>query len=69
MSVTGVVRDVKALLDEDDGPEVDTPRLPGIPDILTKEDVLALCLAAVGHDAGHPGLTNAFMVRYSLVPQ
>ncbi|KAI9066828.1 HD-domain/PDEase-like protein, partial [Trametes sanguinea] len=28
---------------------------------LTAEDLFALCIAAVGHDVGHPGLTNAFM--------
>ncbi|KAI0656981.1 HD-domain/PDEase-like protein [Cubamyces menziesii] len=28
---------------------------------LTDEDLFALCIAAVGHDVGHPGLTNAFM--------
>lgn len=31
-------------------------------DCLTHEDIFALCIAAVGHDVGHPGLTNAFMV-------
>ncbi|KAJ3487329.1 hypothetical protein NLI96_g3625 [Meripilus lineatus] len=30
-------------------------------DCLTHEDLFALCIAAVGHDVGHPGLTNAFM--------
>ncbi|CDO77061.1 hypothetical protein BN946_scf184473.g5 [Trametes cinnabarina] len=28
---------------------------------LKAEDLFALCIAAVGHDVGHPGLTNAFM--------
>ncbi|CCL98761.1 uncharacterized protein FIBRA_00766 [Fibroporia radiculosa] len=28
---------------------------------LTAEDLFALSIAAVGHDVGHPGLTNAFM--------
>lgn len=31
--------------------------------LLTDEDLFALCIAAVGHDVGHPGLNNAFMVR------
>ena len=31
-------------------------------DVLTDEDVFTLYIAAVGHDVGHPGLTNAFMV-------
>ncbi|KAI0915910.1 hypothetical protein AcV5_003388 [Taiwanofungus camphoratus] len=28
---------------------------------LTEQDLFALCIAAVGHDVGHPGLTNTFM--------
>jgi hypothetical protein len=30
--------------------------------LLRNVDVFALLLAAVGHDVGHPGLSNAFMV-------
>lgn len=26
------------------------------------QDVLAVLIAAMGHDVGHPGLSNAFMV-------
>lgn len=37
-----------------------------IGDILRPLDVLALLVAAIGHDVGHPGLTNAYMV--SLFP-
>lgn len=33
-----------------------------IGDILRPMDVLALLVAAIGHDIGHPGLTNAYMV-------
>ncbi|KAG8903775.1 3',5'-cyclic-nucleotide phosphodiesterase [Tulasnella sp. 403] len=29
--------------------------------ILGNRDLLALCFAAIGHDVGHPGLSNAFM--------
>lgn len=29
--------------------------------ILRKEDIFALCVAAVGHDVGHPGFNNMFM--------
>ncbi|TCD60865.1 3',5'-cyclic-nucleotide phosphodiesterase, partial [Steccherinum ochraceum] len=62
LSVAGIVPDVMALLlDQGEEPDMSTPRLPCLLDILTKEDVMALCIAAVGHDAGHPGLTNGFM--------
>ncbi|KAL1407396.1 3',5'-cyclic-nucleotide phosphodiesterase [Vanrija albida] len=30
-------------------------------EILRPQDVLAVALAAIGHDVGHPGLSNAFM--------
>ena len=33
--------------------------------ILRTQDVLAVMLAAMGHDVGHPGLSNVFMVSGS----
>jgi hypothetical protein len=42
------------------GPELDAPGRIG--DILRPLDVFALLIAAIGHDVGHPGLTNAYMV-------
>lgn len=37
---------------------------PGrIGDIMRPMDVFALLVAAIGHDVGHPGLSNAYMVR------
>lgn len=30
--------------------------------ILRNADIFTLCIAAIGHDVGHPGLNNAFMV-------
>jgi len=36
--------------------------------ILRNEDIFALFVAAIGHDIGHPGLNNAFLVS-SLVSQ
>lgn len=33
--------------------------------ILNNVDVFMLFIAAIGHDAGHPGLNNGFMVRLS----
>ena len=35
----------------------------GFLNCLDNEDIFALYIAAVGHDVGHPGLTNAFLVR------
>ena len=32
-------------------------------ELLRTQDVLAILIAAMGHDVGHPGLSNAFMVR------
>jgi 3'5'-cyclic nucleotide phosphodiesterase len=32
---------------------------------LDAEDVFTLYIAAIGHDVGHPGFTNVFMVRAS----
>ncbi|KLT42542.1 hypothetical protein CC85DRAFT_83339 [Cutaneotrichosporon oleaginosum] len=34
--------------------------------ILRPQDVLAVAIAAMGHDVGHPGLSNAFMVSSSV---
>ncbi len=31
---------------------------------LSNADIFALYIAAIGHDVGHPGLTNAFMVMF-----
>ena len=40
-------------------PPTVTPLLP--PSYITPIEVLASCIAAVGHDAAHPGVTNAFL--------
>jgi hypothetical protein len=34
-------------------------------EVLRPQDVLAVLVAAMGHDVGHPGLSNAFMVSFS----
>lgn len=31
-------------------------------EVLRPQDVFAVLVAAMGHDVGHPGLSNAFMV-------
>lgn len=33
--------------------------------VLRSQDVFAVLIAAMGHDVGHPGLSNAFMVSLS----
>lgn len=35
-------------------------------EVMRPQDVLGLLIAAMGHDVGHPGLSNAFMVRIFL---
>jgi hypothetical protein len=35
---------------------------------LEVQDIFALYVAAIGHDAGHPGFTNHFMVRFLIDP-
>ncbi|KAI8981725.1 hypothetical protein BDF20DRAFT_862861 [Mycotypha africana] len=48
-----------------------TPKLPEQPplsikqprDLLRPQDVFALLIAAIGHDAGHPGVNNMFLVN------
>ena len=35
----------------------------GMGELLPPMDVFALMVAAIGHDVGHPGLSNAYMVR------
>jgi hypothetical protein len=46
---------------EEEGPSLDlgTRRAR---DVLRPQDILTVLLAAMGHDVGHPGLSNAFMV-------
>lgn len=44
-------------------PEMDASRgTERARDVLRPQDVLAVLVAAMGHDVGHPGLSNAFMV-------
>lgn len=37
----------------------------GMGELLRPMDVFALLIAAIGHDVGHPGLSNAYMVSRS----
>lgn len=37
-------------------------------EVMRPQDVLGLMIAAMGHDVGHPGLSNAFMVSHHLHP-
>lgn len=34
--------------------------------LLRPQDVLTVMIGAMGHDVGHPGLSNVFMVRAKL---
>jgi hypothetical protein len=34
--------------------------------LLSDDDLFLLCLAAIGHDVGHPGNSNAFLVSFFL---
>jgi hypothetical protein len=34
-------------------------------DALRPKDVFALLIAAIGHDAAHPGVNNMFLVMYT----
>jgi|SRR6266850_158372 len=38
---------------------------PALVDYLTPADLFCLYVASIGHDVGHPGVTNNFMVSYS----
>ncbi len=35
-----------------------------IKDLLQPLDIFALLMASIGHDVGHPGVNNNFMVKY-----
>lgn len=45
----------------DDGP-LSPEAKPPIPSLLTAFDALTLLITAIGHDVGHPGVNNAFLV-------
>lgn len=34
---------------------------------LRNEDIFALFVAAIGHDIGHPGVNNDFLVSYPII--
>lgn len=41
------------------------PGHPALPPLLNPLQTLGLLVAALGHDVGHPGVTNAFMIKHS----
>ncbi|KAH9848356.1 HD-domain/PDEase-like protein [Lenzites betulinus] len=58
---SGVVPPVTILLEEGRTWRRDPEQSDPLVAQLTDEDLFALCIAAMGHDVGHPGLNNAFM--------
>ncbi|KAI0822903.1 HD-domain/PDEase-like protein [Trametes gibbosa] len=58
---SGVVPPVTILLEDGRTWRRDRDQSDPLVGLLTDEDLFALCIAAVGHDVGHPGLNNAFM--------
>ncbi len=59
---SGAVPSVTILLEDGRTWERNKDECDPLVSCLTHEDLFALYIAAVGHDVGHPGLTNAFMV-------
>jgi hypothetical protein len=55
------------LPEEEDSPDANARRR--ILDMMRPQEVLCLMIAAMGHDVGHPGLSNAFMVSSIYVLQ
>lgn len=41
----------------------DVPPAIHVSDFLRPEDIFALLVASIGHDVGHPGVNNMFLVR------
>lgn len=52
-------------VDEGASREHDNARL-AFHGLLRPQDVLTVMIGAMGHDVGHPGLSNVFMVRIKL---
>lgn len=63
LSAAGVVPPV-SMLSHSDGRQWIPDRRGASPLVasLTNTDLFALYIAAIGHDAGHPGFSNVFMV-------
>ncbi|CAN3476643.1 3',5'-cyclic-nucleotide phosphodiesterase 2 [Diutina catenulata] len=49
---------------EDTSSELCATTAPAADPLLNPVQSLALLVAALGHDVGHPGVTNAFMIKY-----
>jgi hypothetical protein len=66
LSTANIIPHVSILLSDDHQWQAEdiacNPRMPE----LTNQDIFALFLAAIGHDVGHPGFSNAFMVMHLL---
>lgn len=63
LSSAGLVPKATILSQADDGMwRSNRPKEGAFVECLTNTDIFALYIAAIGHDVGHPGLTNKFMV-------
>lgn len=67
LALTGLVPPF-ALLGETSGKPAESWKRPAdlqgrVGEVMRPEDIFAVVVAAIGHDAAHPGLSNVFMVR------
>jgi hypothetical protein len=57
---------VRKEVDEEESEEHENARL-ALHGLLRPQDIFTVMVGAMGHDVGHPGLSNVFMVRRSFV--
>lgn len=62
LCAAGVIPPASRLLGRDVRPWRPDKKLSGLVSNLRNMDLFTLAIAAIGHDVGHPGFTNVFMV-------